>query len=258
MSDGDLLSWIRFLHAAAQVPKGSPDYADAQQAVARAKRKIAFINREANRHDVATPGAVETARMSALANTVGDVAAFPASILPTLAEVPLPVANMLGAFIKRRVGNLALDARGVDTKAYERGMEAHPTATAIGEMVPPTLMALAGGVGRKPMARSVDARLEALTRPSTPTPPTVRGLLAVGDDIGAVPTQARHIPQARPVPDQLDVPTFLRRPSGATAGGMAEGQIQALLKMTAQEFQAARALLSPDVWQAVAKLRAAH
>lgn len=165
----DLVKWIRYLHAAAAVPKDDPDYEEAQAAVAHAQRKIAFLNRQANRADVETPDAVETARMSGLANTAGALATAPLSMLD-LGPGASAMTGPLSDFISRIAGKSALDVVGLDTDAYERGMEAHPTATAVGEMVPPVLMALAGRLGTKPAARFVSERLSAPV-PEVPSAP---------------------------------------------------------------------------------------
>lgn len=216
MSDGELVKWIRYLHAAAAVPKDDPDYADAQAAVAHAKRKITFLNRAANRADVETPDAVETARMAALANTAGALAAAPLSMLdlgPGASMMTGPFAD----FISRIAGKAALDVRGVDTDAYERGMEAHPTATAVGEMVPPVLMALAGRLGTKPAARFTEARLRAMA-PTDDFLASVAGrhpsaLPRIKADIlpGEPGLRPTAVPRVRPLADPLDAPTFLRR-----------------------------------------------
>jgi hypothetical protein len=79
----------------------------------------------------------------------------------------------------------------------------------------------------------------------------VKGLLGVGEDIGAVPMQARNIPSPRPLPDAMDVPTFLRRGVEADAGT----SVQAYLRMSAREFNAAKAELGPQMWARIAKLR---
>lgn len=183
MSDGDLVKWIRYLHAAAAVPKDDPDYAEAQAAVAHAKRKIAFLNRSANRREVATPDERETFRMSAVENTAGDVADVATSALSSLPEVGPLVEGIdkITNFRERArqlAGLVALLTKDADIEAYERGKEAHPTAAAAGEMTGPILTALLPGIfGRRPLARGIRERAKPLP-PEAPYRP--RGYTPTG------------------------------------------------------------------------------
>lgn len=174
--------WINVLHNAAAVPKGHADYDEARQVVALAGRKIAFLNRSANRAEVGTPDERETFRMSAVENTAGDVADIAASSLGSLPEVgPLLEGTGLLDRIRRPArqlaGFLALLAKDADLGAYERGKEAHPTAAAAGELTGPALMALLGGLSRRSLARGISERLKPL--PETP-PARPRGYLPTG------------------------------------------------------------------------------
>lgn len=153
--------WIAVLHNAAAVPRGHVDYDEARQVVALANRKIAFLNRSANRRDIETPDAVETARMAGLESVGGNLAALPVGAMAALAELPPAATGPLLDFISRIGGKAALDVRGVDTDAYERGVEAHPTAAAVGETVPAVLAALAGRLGAKSAKGYVSERLMA-------------------------------------------------------------------------------------------------
>lgn len=173
MNDGDLIKWIRYLHAAAAVPKDDPDYEEAQAAVAHANRKIRAINRATNRNQGETPDALETARMAALDDAAGTVASAP--VRPALAMLggeglATAAGPALEAFIAKIAGKAALDAKGVDQDAYERGAGAHPTAAFIGEMTPPVLAALAGRLGTKPGARMIADRLGPLPEAPPPRP----------------------------------------------------------------------------------------
>lgn len=54
MSDGEpktLTEWVHYLEAAARVPKGSPDYADAREAIAYAQQRIHDLNTAAGASD---------------------------------------------------------------------------------------------------------------------------------------------------------------------------------------------------------------
>lgn len=213
MSDGDLRSWIRYLQAAAAVPKGDPDYADAQAAVQRAVRKIRFLNRQANRADIATPRAMETAKMSALENTAGDVADVATSAFSSLPEVGPLIEGIdkitrLRENVRRTAGIMALRLKDVDPQAYERGKEAHPTAAAAGELTGPVLLALLGGLNRRALGRGLSERMKPLPEALPPRP---RGFVPnEGTVTGGAPAPALR-PSPPVPPDPLDVPTFKRR-----------------------------------------------
>lgn len=210
MSDGDLIKWIRYLHAAAAVPKGDPDYADAQAAVAQSRRKIAAINRAANRREDYVPTALETAGMTGLASTAGAAASLPVSpALAALGVPPSPFNGALEALIAKLAGDATLNARGHDPAAVERGAGAHPTAAFLGEMTPTLLMLLAGKLGGKPAYNAAAARLK--IQPSEAIPVGRYGLPEINMDLRPAGTSEIRPVRNASVADALDRPTFLRR-----------------------------------------------
>ena len=111
---------------------------------------------------------------------------------------------------------------------------AAPYGAAAGAILPAVLAGLKrapAAAGRIPGARYLREVLSDLAGAQPPTAPATKplpGLLGVGDDIGVVPMQGRHMPAQIPI-DPLEMPTFMR--SQATKASLAKQSVAELQSM---------------------------
>lgn len=155
MSD-DLRSWIDFLHAAAAVPPGAPDYEEAQQAVEEALLRIRSFNRAGNQADqqelaAEDPGAMATFAGAANQNIGEGLGGTLGMAVGAMAGLPPQLTTALGTEAGKRFG---LGVSGTDPEGMETAEEQHPLAGALGTTAGAGLQLLAGGLGARAGARS--------------------------------------------------------------------------------------------------------
>ena len=125
--------WINVLHHAAAIPKGSPDYEDAQSAVQQALTHIGHLNRQANAAD---PDSAEPGKTNVVASAV----------LPFMHEAYLGLGEPIAGAISAASGK-GFRQGAANYRAGEQRLEvSHPkiagTARVLGTAVP---MLLPGG-----------------------------------------------------------------------------------------------------------------
>lgn len=158
-----LPEWIAYLHAARAVPKDSPDYGDAQEAVRFALQRIQRLNTVANAAD---QGAAEQGK------AVSPTTALGVGLMQGLgAGTGEPIAGLISA--------LQGQGFGAGAAQYRQGLEnvgaQHPTATAGGDVAG---LALGSAV---PVGQGVGAGTAiARTIPSTRANALARFLTGVG------------------------------------------------------------------------------